>query len=295
MAEETDLSRTEPASPRRLQAARSSGDVPRSQELTAWAVLLSALAALGWLASRWFASLKTFMASSLETAAQPFPEHPFASILALLSSFLPLLGIVFVVVLIAPMLLSGWVFAPRAFAFDAQRLNPVTRLARLFSVESLFEAGKLALKFALVAAALGWTVLDTPVNLRILPGLLPGRAFDETTTLMWKALLAILGALALVAALDGGWRWWQYRRRHAMTWQEVLNEAREAEGSPEMRARMRERQHQANAGPKVLSPFIPGRGQPSPPRNGGSPQMLENPEGHKGANAGPNAINEVIG
>jgi flagellar biosynthetic protein FlhB len=39
MAEESDLSRTEPASPRRLQQARSQGDVPRSTELTAWVVL----------------------------------------------------------------------------------------------------------------------------------------------------------------------------------------------------------------------------------------------------------------
>lgn len=295
MAEETDLSRTEPASPRRLHAARSRGDVPRSRELTAWVVLLSALAALGWLASRWLATLKAFMASSLGTAAQPFPEHPFASIVALLGSFLPLLGIVFVAVLTAPMLLSGWVFAPRAFAFDAQRLNPVTRLARLFSVESLFEAGKLALKFALVAGALGWALLDTPVNLRSLPGLLPERAFDEITTLMGNALLAVLGALALVAALDGGWRWWRYRRRHAMTWQEVLNEAREAEGSPEMRARMREKQHQANAGPRAPSRFIPGRGWSLPSRSEGSPQVGEPPEGHIGANAGPNAIDEVIG
>ena len=42
MAEETDLSRTEPASPRRLQQVRSAGDVPRSAELTAWVMLLTA-------------------------------------------------------------------------------------------------------------------------------------------------------------------------------------------------------------------------------------------------------------
>jgi len=48
----------------------------------------------------------------------------------------------------------------------------------------------------------------------------------------------------VTAALDAGWRWWRYLRRHAMTWQAVLAEAREAEGSPEMRAQMQGRQQQ---------------------------------------------------
>ncbi|MBS0465042.1 MAG: flagellar biosynthesis protein FlhB, partial [Proteobacteria bacterium] len=34
-------------------------------------------------------------------------------------------------------------------------------------------------------------------------------------------------------------------RRHAMTWQEVLAEARESEVNPEVRARVRGRQQQA--------------------------------------------------
>ena len=47
MAEESDLSRTEPASSQRLQQARKAGDVPRSAELTAWVVLLATLGMLG--------------------------------------------------------------------------------------------------------------------------------------------------------------------------------------------------------------------------------------------------------
>jgi len=71
MAEETDLSRTEPASPRRLQEARSAGDVPRSAELTAWVALLSALGMLGWQAPRLLEALQALTSAAYIHAAQP--------------------------------------------------------------------------------------------------------------------------------------------------------------------------------------------------------------------------------
>ena len=62
MAEETDLSRTEPPSPRRLQEARRAGHVPRSGEFTAWLVLLAALGVLGWQAPRLLLTLQDLTA-----------------------------------------------------------------------------------------------------------------------------------------------------------------------------------------------------------------------------------------
>ena len=63
--------------------------------------------------------------------------------------------------------------------------------------------------------------------------------------MLLHGLLAVAGALAVIAAVDTGWQWWRYRARHAMTWQEVLAEAKESEGSPEMRGRMLGRQQAA--------------------------------------------------
>jgi Flagellar biosynthesis pathway, component FlhB len=73
MAEDSDLSRTEPASPRRLLEARRNGDVPRSGELGAWLALSAALAALSWLAPPLFAGLGRVMQASLQSSAHDFP------------------------------------------------------------------------------------------------------------------------------------------------------------------------------------------------------------------------------
>jgi Flagellar biosynthesis pathway, component FlhB len=142
--------------------------------------------------------------------------------------------------LLAPLLLRGWVFAPRALAFDARRLDPLAALRRLFSADGAFAIVRSLLKFALVAAVCRLTLV------REFGGLLPGAAASPPLTtalaVVFHGLLAVVGTLALFAFADAAWNWWRYRVRHAMSWQEVLAEARESEGSPAMRARVRQRQ-----------------------------------------------------
>jgi flagellar biosynthetic protein FlhB len=302
MAEESDLSRTEPASPRRLQEARSAGDVPRSAELTAWVVLLSALGVLVWQAPSLLHALQALTEAAFVHAAQPLSPVFLEAAQSALWAVLPVLVAIFVAALVAPMLLSGWVFAPQATQADLTRANPFKPLARLFSADALFDGTLALLKLVLVAAALGWTLAGGWPALQNQSG---SAALGQTASWIGRGVQALVLALALAAALDAGWRWWRYLRRHAMTWQELLAEAREAEGSPEMRAQLRSRQQQAGqggapdrgAGADAMSP--PSDGTPShstKPANGqvaGYPQP--SPTRGEGANAGPKAIDEVIG
>lgn len=245
MAEETDLSRTEPASPWRLQLARSAGDVPRSAELTAWAVLLSALGMLGWLAPRLLNALQVLTEVAFIHAAQPLSPVFIQAAWAAFWAVLPVLGVIFAAALVAPLLLSGWVFAPQAAQADLTRANPFKPFARLFSVESLFDGSLVLLKLALAAAAVGWVLTSGWSGLHSLTRSEMSVALDATAAWVGRGVLVLAAALTLAAAVDAGWRWWRYLRRHAMSWQEVLAEARESEVSPEVRARMRGRQQQA--------------------------------------------------
>lgn len=270
MAEESDLSRTEPASPRRLQQARNEGDVPRSAELTAWVVLFSALAALGWGGPKIFASLTQQFQTAFQSVAQPFPAEPFAPWLSLGSVLLPVLALIFVAVLIAPMLLSGWVFAPRAMEFKAQRLNPLVVFQRLFSLDGVYVIGKTLLKLALIVGVCWMTLSGEWTRLWALPlGSLEASA-RAAAGLLLQGLLAVTGSLAVIALIDTGWQWWRYRARHAMTWQEVLAEAKESEGSPEMRGRMLARRQaaaaQASSNPLPNSLPLAGEGANAEPR-----------------------------
>lgn len=252
MAEETDLSRTEPASAKRLQAARRAGDVPRSAELSGWLVLLAALGALNWLGPRLFDSLRHLMRAAFETAAQSTAAGlatPLSDALsAALWAVLPVLALVFLAVLMAPLALSGWVYAPQAAQADFARAHPLRAVARLFSSEALFSGGLAALKLALLAGAVFWMLSDGWRSASAFAAAQPAEALAQAAAWLGRGLFALAGALALAAAFDAGWRWWRYLQRHAMTWQEVLAEARESEVSPELRARLHGRRQQAGRG-----------------------------------------------
>lgn len=276
MAEETDFSRTEPASPRRLQQARSAGDVPRSAELTAWLVLLAALGALGWQAPGLFEALQGLAAAAYTHAASPLSPMILQAAQPVLWTLLGVLAVIFMAALAAPMVLSGWVFAPRIVEADLARANPFKPLVRLLSAHSLFDASLTLLKLALAGAAVTWSLASSWPGLHSLSdGGMQG-ALAATAAWVGRGVLALAAALLLAAALDAGWRRWRYLRRHAMSWQEVLAEAREAEVRPEVRARLRERQQQAGEG------------------SGGGPLPNPPPKG-EGANVMPNTVNEVIG
>ncbi|MFP5409842.1 MAG: EscU/YscU/HrcU family type III secretion system export apparatus switch protein [Gammaproteobacteria bacterium] len=294
MAEESDLSRTEPASARRLQEAREAGDVPRSRELAGWLILLTALGVLGWQAPALAASLQATLTAALTHAAQPFAPAFVEAVVAVLWAALPVLVALFVAALVAPMLLSGWVYAPHLTQADPARVHPFKSLARLFSADGWFDAALTALKLVLVGLAVawaltaGWAALD---DLERHPGGAAG----------WvgQGVLALVAALAVAALLDAGWRWWRYLRRHAMTWREVLAEAREAELPAEVQAQLRARQQQAGQGANAESGARPhpnpppeGEGANARPKTRPHPNPL--PKG-EGANVMPKAVNEVIG
>jgi flagellar biosynthetic protein FlhB len=284
MAEETDLSRTEPASPRRLQQARSAGDVPRSAELTGWVVLLTALGVLGWQAPSLLQALQGLFSAAFLHAAQPLSPVFLEATQSVLWAVVPVLAAIFVAALVAPMLLSGWVYAPKAAQGDLARANPFKPFSRLFSADAWFDGMLALLKLLFAAAAVWWTLASGWSALPMEGGSTP---LGDFAAWVGRGVLALAAMLALAAALDAGWRWWRYLRRHAMTWQEVLAEAREAEGSPEMRAQLRSRQQQAGRGGVThhgagADAMSPPSSQPSPPRG-------------EGANAKPTSIDEVIG
>lgn len=272
MAEETDLSRTEPASPRRLQEARRAGDVPRSAELAGWAVLLSALGVLAWQGPRLLEAMQGMTSTAFAEAAQPLSPAFLEALQTLAWVLAPVLAAAFVAALVAPMLLSGWVYAPPGAQADLSRANPFKPLFRLLSADAWFDGFLFLLKLLLVALVAWWALAS---GWSALPAAGGPAALADLAAWVGRGVLAVVGALALAAALDAGWRWWRYLRRHAMTWQEVVAEAREAELPAEVRAQLRARQQQV--------------GQSA------SPSRTAHPEGHEGANARPTLVDEVIG
>lgn len=244
---EDNYSRTEPASERRLAQARAGGDVPRSHDFSALfslAVMVSGL--LGW-GAYLFAEIQHLMAAYFRNlshipSSQFTPEPAFFLIQQIGVLVLPYLFVLFLAGLLAPMLISGWVFAPQAMRFRSERLNPFTRLLRVFSANGLFDGLKALYIWVAVAGALAWFFFAHLDALTVLVVVPPVDAVVMAGNLLIKGLLLMLVVVFFVALLDVPWQWWRYWQRMAMTRAEVLAEAREAESHPEFKARLFARQ-----------------------------------------------------
>jgi flagellar biosynthetic protein FlhB len=243
VADESDYSRTEPASERRLALARAEGHVPRSHELSSLLVLGAMAGALAIWGTHLFDRLQQLFVEHFRLVAQATPESALSLVRAGAIEVLPFLLGVFVAALIAPLLLSGWVFAPRMAQFQGRRLNPLSSFSRLFSANGWFDAFKAVLKIAVLALLLTGFYrahLDELAALSAMP--LP-QAVAAAGGLLLQGLLWLIAAVLLATLLDAPWQWWRYLRSLAMSHAEAQAEARESEGNPEIRERLRARRN----------------------------------------------------
>jgi flagellar biosynthetic protein FlhB len=251
MAEESDLERTEPASPRRLEQAREKGQVPRSPELSTFAVLMAAGGGLMLLGGALGGSLADLMRAglTLDRAAAFDPAQMsgrlYDGVVATLFGFAPFFLLVAAVAILAPMLLSGWLFTFQALAPDFSRLNPLSGLGRIFSWRGLIELGKAVLKSLLVGGVAALVVWSERTEILGLVNEPLEPAIVHMAQLLGITFLWVAGALLLVVVVDVPFQIWDHGRQLRMTKEEVRQELKETEGDPQIKARIRALQREA--------------------------------------------------
>ena len=144
-----------------------------------------------------------------------------------------------VVVLATQFAVGGINFAPKALTFKSNRINPLSGLKRMFSLKSLVELGKALLKVGLLfASAIGVIYYLMPQILRITDGNL--KTGLELTQSSFPLLIgALLICLLVIAAIDYFYQRYEHIKSLRMTKQEVKDEYKQTEGSPEVRAKIR--------------------------------------------------------
>lgn len=243
--------RTESATPKRLEDARKKGQVPRSRELSAAAVMLIGSMALYWTGGGIAQALAGVMRVSLTQSFDPAQDgtQMFTSLAAAFGqAFLacaPVLGAIFAVALLAPMSVSGWNFSAEALTPNFSKLNPITGMQRLFSMNGLVELVKSLAKFGLVAVVAIVVLRNDAQALLALGMENPTRAMGDAIQLCGKALLALSGAMLLIAAIDVPYQLWQHAKQLRMSRQEIREEMKESDGSPEVKGKIRRMQQEA--------------------------------------------------
>lgn len=240
--------RTEKPTARRLREARRKGQVARSRDLGQAAALLGVIAVLGWIGP----SMARTLEDQIRLAFEQMGDMALTSLAAgdltqlalragraaaLVCGPVALASVVMVVAVQAVQ--GGWVFSVEALAVDWGRLSPARGIKRL----GLSHGGVDLLKTSLAAAVIGvigWQDVRQAIDAS--PALTRTDAVSAAAS-GWEVLLRFLRtsavALLVFAAADYAVQRWRFMRSQRMTKQEVRDDYRLTEGSPETKMRIR--------------------------------------------------------
>ena len=242
--------RTEEPSQRRLDQARARGLGPRSRELSNFATMIGGSAALIAVGVPLAGCLRDVMRNSLgfDTRTLSDPGSMMTAVTqaiwSAISSVLPIFGALIAVTLLASIALGGWNFSPAAMTPDFTRMSPLAGITRLFGLRGATELGKALLKFAAVGLVCAGIVSYMFADVMSL-GQMPIRAaIARGAWLTARAFVMLSASLALVAAIDVPLQLFQFKRSLRMTRQELRDEAKESDGRPETKQRIRRLQQQ---------------------------------------------------
>jgi len=239
--------KTEKPTAKRLSQATQKGDVLRSGELSMALVVMAGVATLAMTGPEILSALRDMLHEGLRIDQSDLtafaPQKRILKLLAIMAMPVgTILMMTFAAAIAAPAMLGSLGFRTSAFAFKAEKLNPLTGLRRIFGPQGLIELVKSMLKVAMMGSIGGAVVWQKMDDIREMGKLGIEPALDELGQIFILVALALAGSMFIVAAIDVPFQFMQRSRRLNMTKQEIKEEHKEQEGSPESKSAIRRRQ-----------------------------------------------------
>lgn len=250
MAEDSDLEKTEQASAQRIEKAREDGDVPRSRELATFTGLLAAGMGLWMSGGNLVRELKSMLVAGMSFSRDQVFDMSLiynqlgASLMKLIVAFAPLAGLLILVALLSPALIGGWLFSNKALIPNFARMNPIKGLGNLVSSNALVELVKAVAKVTLVGVVAWMVMLHEKEAVMALGNESVQASAAHVGQLLWYAFISMTAALGLIVAIDAPYQMWHYADKLKMTREEVRQEAKESDGNPQVKAKIRAQQRE---------------------------------------------------
>jgi flagellar biosynthetic protein FlhB len=246
MASDDDSQKTEDPTGRKLQEARDSGQVAKSQEVNHLFMILALTISVVMFAGS--------MARDVVNMSLPFIETPDmvpTDIGHLTSIGWKLLGLILVAGA-APLVLSlfaafgagylqfGLLLSSDGLMPSLEKISPIAGLKRIFSMRSLADFIKGLLKIAIVGGIVYAVITPSVGDLHKLIGMEINQLLGVMVDLMNRLLFTVLAAMVVITALDVFYQRYEHIKGLRMSRQEIKDEMRESEGDPMVKGRLRQ-------------------------------------------------------
>jgi flagellar biosynthetic protein FlhB len=248
MSDDSDQEKTEEPTSKRLDDAQKKGQIARSRELNTFVMLITSAALLLMLGGQMGSKLLAMMRTQFQLDRKIIfdPASPIIHLKQVMIDgvmlLAPFMAVLFVAAIVAPLALGGWVFSWEALMPKFEKLDPIKGIARMFAVRGLIELVKSLLKILLifvVAVALSKHFLADLIGLGSVP---LEQSISHGLNIIGICFLVLSASLIVVVILDVPYQLWDHSKKLKMTLQEIKDEHKESEGSPEVKSRQRRAQ-----------------------------------------------------
>lgn len=247
-APDDDTEKEHEATEQKLDEARRKGDVPRPRDLFAAAgfagLLLAAigqgpaaLVSFGEVGSVLFEQADRLAPLVLGSAGAPFG----ALMMQLAQPLLLMMGLPMLATLGILAVSRSLIFTPDNLMPKLSRISPLATARQKFGRAGLFEFFKSLAKLIIVSVVLAVFLISRSENILASVRLGAGAAAGLLMQLVVEFLALIVVMQVVIGGLDFLWQVQEHRRRNRMSRQELLDQLKQNEGDPHLKAERRQR------------------------------------------------------
>jgi len=250
MADESDLEKTEEATPKRAEQARAEGQIARSRELTTFVLLMVGFGGCYGMAGdlahsfiQVFRSAFTFDRDLSFNSALVLPKAGFLLAQGGLA-IMPILAMLVAASIVTPMALGGWLLTATVLVPKFSRLDPIAGLKRMFSLNGVTLL-LMALAKAGVVGGVGFLVMRhfSPDTVGLITEA-PTLAMTHALHLVGVSVLWVTASMLILVIFDVPYQIWKHAKGLRMSKEEVKREFRDNEGDQMIKGKIRAQQRE---------------------------------------------------
>jgi flagellar biosynthetic protein FlhB len=238
-------SKTEEATPQKLEKAKQKGDGPKTADLAQFATLAAASAVVlligGWLSKNMAVQLRPFIASpddiALEGGGVEIMRY---ALMAAAPALIAVLAACMISGTAANVFQSGLRLVPDKVKPDFKKVSPRKGFERLFGPDGLMQFAKSTLKVIVIGLLVWWIVQPFLPKFATLSALDPAAILPFTLEVLKRLVFSVVGLTLVVAGGDYLWQRQRFFVRQRMTKEEVKEDYKNTEGDPHVKARQRQ-------------------------------------------------------
>ena len=250
MAEDQDTQeKTEEPTSRKIEKSIEDGQMLTSKEMFVCTSIFMALLVLMF--------ISTYVPHFLSIWKKMFIFTQYSlDFQILLEGIMKLLKSVILVILMIgiPMLITsiitqfcvggGIYFVPKSISFKGNKLNPISGLKRIFSMQGFMELVKSVLKVSLLGGVSFFVIYGEITRLMQLSERNLVEALKSFFILYPKLTIALLIVLVIIGIIDFLWQKHTHMEKLKMSIKELKDEMKETDGSPEVKQKIRKLQNE---------------------------------------------------